>query len=410
MRVNFFKNLFSKKESAAGAAIAQFTVGQPQSTPRRYDTLTDESYLRNVIAYRCVRLISGNVASVVWELLDGEKEVKKHPALDLLRQPNPYRGEMYFLDELVTYLCLAGNAYVEKTVLGANPEPRELFNLRPDRMRVVPAKSGGLLQYEHEVNGIVTAYPVDPFTQESNIRHLKFTHPLNDWYGLSPVEPAAYSIDQHNAASLHNTALLQNSANPGGALIYKGTLTAEQIDEAELKLKNKYANPKDAGRPLVVGGDVEWKQFGLSPKDLDFNTGKIEVAREICSAWNVPHVLVIPGQSTYRNMEEARLMLWEETIIPLLDMLSTEFFPWLLKPWNGEKSGALRFVYNLNDVSALIPRRQAHSDRIMREWSSGAITRDEAREKMGYQKAAGKRGAEYYSDGGGGADPKAGIL
>lgn len=387
-----------KKESAAGISIAQFVAGQPVSTPRQYDKLVDEAYIKNVIAYRCVAMIAGACASVNWKLTDSEgKEIAKHPVLDLIAKPNPNRGGAYFIEELVSYLMLAGNAYVEKTALDGGV-PKELYNLRPDRMTVIPAKNGMVSAYKHECNGVPITYPMDVLTGKGPICHLKKTHPLNDWYGLSPVEAVAYSVDQHNAASLHNTSLLQNSANPSGALILKGTVGTDdaKVDALGIALEAKYASPKRAGKPMVLSGDFDWKQFALSPKDLDFNTGKLLAAREICTGFGVPHELVVEGQSTYNNKAEAKLMLWEDTVIPLLYMLRDSFFSWLLEGYGNSKGLILQ--PDLNDVSALIPRREQHSLKVMREWTGGIITRDEARAQLGYdQTTKGKGGDEFYS-------------
>jgi phage portal protein BeeE len=59
--------------------------------------------------------------------------------------------------------------------------------------------------------------------------------------------------------------------------------------------------------------------MGVTPKDMDFAAGKDDAARDICTAFGVPHVLIVPGQSTYNNIREAKLELWEDTILPLVD-------------------------------------------------------------------------------------------
>jgi HK97 family phage portal protein len=379
----FFSRLLrgEKKESAVGSAIAAFNVRQAVNTPREYEKLAKEAYLVNVIAYRCIDLVATAASGVWWKLYNNGKQVDNHPLIDLINKPNPMTGGTQFIDQLVTYILLSGNAYIEKTTFNSN-EPRELWNLRPDRMRVVAGSNGLPYSYEHEVNGVKTVFPVDPITGRSNVCHLKKTHPLNDWYGMGAVEPAAYSIDQHNAASLHNTALLQNSASPSGAMVFKGNITPEQIEAVEEKMRQKYATPRNAGKPMTFGGEWEWLQLGLNMKDLDYNEGKLAVARDICTAFGVPHELIISGQSTYNNKAEAKLMLWEDTVIPLLCMLKDGFFDWLTRDLRGYS-----FEFDLNDVSALIPRRQMHSMKVMQEWTSGLITRDEARLQIGYDKA-----------------------
>src|SRR5262249_46396630 len=84
---------------------------------------------------------------------------------------------------------------------------RELYVLRPDRMRVVPGADGWASAYEYTVAGTTmrfdqSAPPVPP------ILHLTFFHPLDDHYGLAPLEAAAVAVDTHNAAAKWNKALL----------------------------------------------------------------------------------------------------------------------------------------------------------------------------------------------------------
>jgi phage portal protein BeeE len=64
------------------------------------------------------------------------------------------------------------------------------------------------------------------------ILHVRLFHPVNDHYGMSPIEAAAYAIDLHNAASAWNKVLLDNAARPSGALVYaaqNGVMTGEQF-------------------------------------------------------------------------------------------------------------------------------------------------------------------------------------
>jgi phage portal protein BeeE len=72
----------------------------------------------------------------------------------------------------------------------------------------------------------------------SPILHTRLFHPLNDHYGLSPIEAASVAIDTHNAASRWNKSLLDNAARPSGALVYaarEGRLSPEQFE----RLKNE---------------------------------------------------------------------------------------------------------------------------------------------------------------------------
>lgn len=303
--------VFSRKMSAVGPLLTCGMVGNPVWTPRRYDSLAVEGYQRNVIVYRCVNLIARGLGSVPWLLYRGETEVEAHPLLDLLKSPSPRQAGSAFMEAVTGYFLLSGNAYVE-AVLDPQGRPLELYPLRPDRVKIIPGPGGLPAGYEYSVGGMHKTLSCDPLTGHSCILHLKNFHPLNDWYGMSAMEAAAQSIDQHNAVAGHNLALLQNGGRPSGGLIVRPAPHSRVANDAQMRslrqdLQEMYAGHKNAGQILVLEGDCEWREMGLSPKDLDFIEGKNLSAREIAQAYGVPPMLVgVPGDATFANYREAR--------------------------------------------------------------------------------------------------------
>lgn len=378
------------KASAAGAAIAATTAGQPAWSPRDYHQIARDAFARNVVAYRCVSEIARGCASVPWLLYgpDGQ-EIDQHAALELLNKPNPMQGRGSFVETVVSSWLIAGNAFIE--AVPAGDRVVELWSLRPDRMKVVPSNSGIPAAYEYSVNGRTAQYDVDPSSGRSAVLHLREFSPLNDWYGQAPAEAAGYSIDQHNALMKHGNALLTNGARPTGALIFKPvvdpvtrlvtTVKDEDIKQIAAKLKDLHQGPAMAGVPFVLAGDVTWKEMSLSPKELDFLASKDSAARDIASTFGVPFILVVPGESTYNNLRDSRVGLWESTIIPRLDRLVEELNRWLL-PQFGE---GLRLFYDLDQVSALFPRRMQKYQLMIQAFASGIITREEARVALDYE-------------------------
>ena len=369
--------LLSRKSSRAGAAVAAVGLAPARWTPRRYDRLAEEGYRKNVVAYRCVREVARACASVPWLLYTGRREMDVHPLLDLLRRPNPRQSGPELIEAAVGHLLLSGNAYFE-VVRPDDAPPRELYALRPDRMRVVPDVSGVPRAYRYEVEGRSVDWPVDPMTGASDVLHLRDFHPLDDWYGLSPIEAAASAIDQHNAAAEHNAALLQNGARPSGALVFRSDPGPDGIRRVEEALLDRTQGPRQAGRPLVLGGDVDWKELGLSPKDMDFAETKAQAAREIAAAFGVPHLLVVSGEATFSNRADARLELWEHTVIPLLDRLSSALSTWL-GPMFGPD---LRLAHDLDEIPALAPRRRMKWQQIQ---AADFLTLNEKRAALGYE-------------------------
>jgi HK97 family phage portal protein len=384
----YLKSLFSsqhsvtKKSSRLDTLLAWGHGGNPVWTPRRYDALAEEGYQKNVIVYRCVNLIARGLGSIPWLLYEGDKEINKHPLLDLLNSPNPRQAGSAFMEAVTGYLLLSGNSYIE-CVANTQGYPVELYCLRPDRIKVIPGSGCVPAAYEYSVGGQRKILSCDVLTGRSSILHLKTFHPLNDWYGMSPVEAAAQAIDQHNAVAGHNLALLQNGGRPSGGLImrpspHSGGMSEEQRESLRQDLRQIYAGNKNAGQILVLEGDCEWREMGLSPKDLDFIEGKNLSAREIAQAYGVPPMLVgVPGDATFANYREARFHLWEDTIIPLVEFLMAELNGWLASAFEEN----LSLSYDVDSVPALAPRREAVWSKIA---AADFLTLNEKRQAVGY--------------------------
>ncbi len=173
------------------------------------------------------------------------------------------------------------------------------------------------------------------------ILHLAGFHPLDDHYGLSSMEAAMRAVDIHNAASAWNKALLDNAARPSGALVYAGPdgalLTDGQFERLKGELEESFQGARNAGRPLLLEGGLDWKPLSLSPKDMDFIEAKAAAAREIALAFGVPPMLLgLPGDATYANYREANRALWRQTVGPLVRRTLAALSVWLSDGFDAE--------------------------------------------------------------------------
>lgn len=391
-----FKNPFRKaevKSSASAKLLVPFGVREAKFTPRQYDQLAMEGYQKNVVAYRCISLVSRNAAGVPWVVFRGKgasrERLHDHPLVDLLNKPNPQQGGAALFETAFAFYLIAGNSYIE----AAGPsggEPLELWNLRPDRMRVVPGLQGLPSAYRYQVNGTSFDYKADALTGQSQILHMKSFHPLDDWYGMSPMEAAAFSIDQHNEAAKWNAALLQSSGRPSGALVYKpahpealDTLTGEQRDTLKAEIEQYFSGSGNAGRPMVLEGGLDWREMGLSPKDMDWLAGKDVSAREIALAFHVPPQLIgIDGSLTFANFEQARLALFDDAVLPLLDHMRDALNNWLSPRFGDDIS----IGYDADAIEALAPRREKTWSRLA---ACDFMTVNEKRQALGMSPVAG---------------------
>ncbi|MBN8963279.1 MAG: phage portal protein [Rhizobiales bacterium] len=367
------------KASRTAQVLAFESGGRARWTPRDYAALAREGYLGNAIVHRAVRLVAENAASCCYLVFEGAQERETHPLAALLARPNPRQDGAAFLEALVSHLLLAGNAYVEAVAL--DDEVRELYALRPDRMKAVPGADGWAEAYEYSAGGRSVRFD-QLALRVPPILHLTFFHPLDDHYGLAPLEAAAVAVDTHNAAARWNKALLDNAARPSGALVYSGpegaVLNDAQFERLKRELTDTYQGAANAGRPLLLEGGLDWKAMSLTPKDMDFLEAKHTAAREIALAFGVPPMLLgIPGDNTYANFQEANRVFWRQTVLPLAARIGTSLAQWL-SPQFGE---GIRLVIDTDRIEALASDRNALWERVT---NAPFLTLNEKREAVGY--------------------------
>ncbi len=383
------KNIFTgKPERKQSNMMGYFGVDTNEHKQYKYDDLAKEGYLKNAIVYRCVNEISKGASAVPILLKNGDDIVENHELLTLLDRPNPLQSYSEFFNSLFGYVLLSGNAYILK-IGNENGAPKELHQLRPDRINI--KGSGNTIPdvYEYRVNGqIKTSYTVDQVDGFSEVKHIKLWNPLDDYYGLSPMSAAAVEVDQFNMSSKHNVNLLNNGARPSGAIIFKPqddsgfavNLSESQRQQLLTDMNNRFAGSSNAGRPMLLEGDFDWKEMGLSPKDMDFHQLKNMAATDIALCFGVPSQLVgVPDSQTYSNVAEARLALYEETIIPHLRKIQSDLNEWLVPMFDSR----LKLEFDIDSIPALSERRKRTYENVSLAVREGIMSRNEARKQLG---------------------------
>ena len=377
----------NKKESPV---VYYNSLGTDVSYKVRYDQLAEEGYQQNAIVYRCINEISNSASRVSINLFRGDQELDNHPLLDLLYNPSPVISQVEFFQAVYAYLLISGNSYI-LSVGGDRTPPTELYNLRPDRIKIKAGKRAMPISYDYIIGGqTVESYSVDQATGNSKIKHIKFFNPMDDFYGMSPIMAASIDIDQHNLANKHNVNLMQNGARPSGAVIFKPkdeTGASMQLSDVQRNqlvndINQRFSGAGNAGKPMLLEGDFDWKEMGLSPKDMDFTQLKHMSAKDIALVYGVPSQLIgIPDSQTYSNFAEAKLALYNETIIPLLDKVQADLNEWLT-PMFGED---LELRYDIDSIPAMAEQRKRVFESVTHGVQNGILTRNEAREQLGYE-------------------------
>jgi len=371
-------------QGAGGRLGALGAMGRVAWTARDAVSLTRAGFLGNPMGFRVVRLISEAAAALPLVLQDCERRFEMHPVLDLIRRPNPAQGKAEFLEAIYAQLLLGGNAYVE----GVAPEggmPTELHVLRGDRVSVVPGPDGWPAGYDYTVGSRTHRFVMADGAQP--ICHVRAYHPLDDHYGLSPMEAAATAIDVHNSASRWSKALLDNAARPSGAIVFRGAegqaqMTPEQFERLQTEMEMHHQGARNAGRPMLLEGGLDWKPMGFSPSDMEFHKTKEAAGREIAIAFGVPPMLVgMPGDATYANYQEANRAFYRLTVLPLAAKVTAALSHWL----SSQRGEAVELRPDLDQIPALATERDQQWRRVT---EAGFLTDAEKRALLGLPKVA----------------------
>jgi len=374
---------FSKKSNPVGQTIVINQIHQFNAW--KDNAYVKEGYKKNVIINKCVNTIARSLATVEIEIHDGDKVLETHPIYDLLKKPNPTQAGTTFLKAAFIDYLISGNLFI--THFPDTGKPKELWTARPRFMQVHPGQFGVPLKYVYNAGtGAERTFIVDQVSGRSQVFHYKNYDPEDQWLGLSPMEAAALAGDVHNEGLKWNRSLLKNGARPSGLIRFLGSPAPEVIARLTEYFKNRFQGAANAGGIPMLTNGAEWQATDTSPKDMDFNVTMKEMTKYIASVYGVPLPLVDNDSSTFNNMEQAKELLWTDTIIPLMEEFLEAFGNWIFPMYGNEN---LTFKINKDAIDALEAMRSKKYTRTREAVGSGILTIDEGREALDYSPKGG---------------------
>jgi len=356
-----------------------------------YESYAKNAYLNTATVYFCISLIAQKATTIPLKLYTKEDdsqdrtEVKNHPILKLLEKPSANVDYYEWLERIVTFYLLGGNAVQEPNILDG--VVRELNVYNPKNVDYNVTANDKLLSYTiKDEDGNDRVYKVSPVTKDSDLLHWKNIDPLVEYKGSSALSSARTSIDIQNTGDSHNFNTLKNQARPSGALSYKPgdgqplALEDEAFDRLKQEIETQFSGDANAGRPLLLEGGLEWVQMSLNAKDLDYVNSRHTTMKDICRALKVPSSLLgIEGDTAYNNMRESKELLWENAILPMMrrfiSHLNTELLPLF------DKSEGLELGMDLSLIPDLSIKQERIWDRIR---NANHLTIDEKRKMTGF--------------------------
>ena len=168
--VSSYKNYFHGNGNVSNSTFDRSyylqTTRFPMWSDRSYYSFALDGYIKNVVANRCISLISKSAANTKFVLFkissDGsKKEITKHNLIDILNNPNPTFNYQSFMENIIANLLLSGNSYVYG-IKDSNFNLSEMFTLRPDRVKVISGFNSGIPSgYKYTVENVSMDFTCD---------------------------------------------------------------------------------------------------------------------------------------------------------------------------------------------------------------------------------------------------------
>lgn len=312
-----------------------------------------EQYAEVSTAFGIVSRLAESSAQIEWHLyrkstdgrrvyreVETRKEVTKHAALDLVRNPNPLMDWMEFAETLVQHYDTCGEfwfvcAFGSIRAVG----PLELWPMRPDRVKIVTDPHDALVGYIYVgPDGEQVPLPKDIVIQGRR------PNPLDIYRGLGPLQALSVKLDSNKLAAEYNRNFFLNSAEPGGIIEIEDRLDDDEFRELSMRWQEQHKGVANAHRVAILE-QGKWVERKFSMKDMAFPE-LAELSREdIREAFGYPKGMTGATEDVNKAVADANERMFGRYLLrPRLNKLKYALNNYLL-PLFGETGRGLEFDF-----------------------------------------------------------------
>ena len=248
-----------------------------------------------------------------------------------LRNPNPYQSWQEFHSRNTVFLNLTGNVYI-----WTDFRTGEMYSFNPQRVHILTNKGmpADLLGYTYVPQG-VSPKNLEKCTPlaAKDVQHIKLPNPLDPLeglgYGMSPMMPAAKSIDVDNMVTSFLKIFFQRGGMLTGILSFDVPIREDKdITVIKDRWEEHYGGfEKWSVGVLDRGG--KYQRVGLTFEEMGFKEIDYRSETRIMGPFGVAPILIAArvglDTATYANVEAARQSYWEDTGIPELTWHELEY-------------------------------------------------------------------------------------
>lgn len=383
-----------------------FRLGVPQWRMYDYQAYVNEGFNLNTLIYSAISYKYRSMRSAPLKAWTGTAEEREpadpsHPLSKLVARPNPHQSFSEFQDQYIAYINISGNnyTYLDRPREGALPEA--MYNLRPDRVFVVPGRVDnnytvlGYLYVPEGRTSFLSRTVVErrealdnggaTMLLPENVMHVKFPNPGDPLEGmgegLPPISPLARSAEVDNAVTHFLKLFFDHGVMAAGLLSFDDPVDDSDLAHFKERWKEIYGGYQRWAEEIMMASRVKYQRVSLTFDEMGFEAIDERNESRICGPFGVPPILIgarvgLTRSSYGQAYEQARKAFWEDTMIPETRLHETEFQYYLIA------DDGTFVAYDFRGVPAL----QAVGVERRKEWredfKAGAITREEYRLKI----------------------------
>lgn len=389
--MNWFQRTFRKAASSLAKFLFAPTWVRYAFSKISLSKLINEGYKQNSAVSACATTLQLTFPEP--PLLAGTEEESRfipnynHPIMQLLKHPNPDMGMAEFLQFVIAYNSIGGNAYIWKQ----RAVNRKVIALWPFSDVHISPIAG------HDTNeGFVGYYEYNAgdgkkiqISKEDIIHWKWMVDPQNPWKGIGPIELSAREVDRDNEASSYIYSLLKNNAVPPVVITLEENddSTQEELDMMSLKWTQKHGS----GQPAFITAGMKVEQMGYDLNKLAAETLADVPETRIAANFHVPPSVaglnVGVKRSDYGDTA-ARKAFTEQTLMALWRSLASELLNGLKDEYPNTPENFIIW-FDTRNVGALQELEKDKRTSVNELWKSGLFTRAEAKQQLGMKPTQG---------------------
>lgn len=287
------------------------------------------------------------------------------PRPEWVTQPDVTIPREAFYNQVIVSLLLEGNAFIR--VFSNNRG--EVINLTVLNPQTVTVTRNGLGRLIFTVDG-----EDRPLTSDDIIFIPDVLRP-GDIRGISRIKALGETFGLALALERYASTFFGQGTNLNGVIEFPGNLSQEQATQLAASFDNRHRGWKKGHRTGVLSGGAKFVSTQTDPEKSMLVESRNQSIADVARAFNVPpHLLGIPGTTSYASVEQMNLAWITHGLRPIVGKIEGALSPLLRRVPGGE--GAF-IKFNLDGLARadLASRTSAYSTMLQ----SGAMSINEVR-------------------------------